>query len=73
MNLNKTTTARGFGIVTFKDRYDAECSIQESSLATESAIWFGVKDPNPQVMASQARQYGNDPRTYTIGRCCNNK
>ena len=36
------TTQRGFGIANFKDRYNQECSIQDSSLATEPAIWLGV-------------------------------
>ncbi len=38
-------TARGFAIHTFRDRYNADCSIQKSSLAFEEAIWFGVDDP----------------------------
>lgn len=42
-------TQRGFLFGEFKDRYGAECSIQESSLATEAAIWLGVdKDHNGQ-------------------------
>jgi hypothetical protein len=53
-----TYTSRGFGLIEFKDRYDIECSLQASSLATESAIWFGVSDPKPQVMASQAAALG---------------
>ena len=36
------TTQRGFKIHEFTDRYDNQCSIQESSLATEAAIWLGV-------------------------------
>lgn len=32
---------RGFGGGKFKDRYGADCSIQESSLATEACIWLG--------------------------------
>jgi hypothetical protein len=52
------TTQRGFSIGKFKDRYGAQCSIQKSSLATEDAIWFGVDDGNPQIMASQAAQHG---------------
>lgn len=43
-------TARGFPYLEFKDRYDTLCNIQESSLATEAAIWFGVDDPKPQIM-----------------------
>lgn len=37
-----TANARGFVAYTFRDIYDAEASIQESSLATEDAIWLGL-------------------------------
>jgi hypothetical protein len=36
------TTARGFRYYEFTDRYDGKCSLQESSLATEDAIWLGM-------------------------------
>ena len=42
MTVNPTQTDRGFLRVDFVDRYDKPCSIQESSLATERAIWLGV-------------------------------
>lgn len=42
-------TARGFGIVEFKDRNGVECSIQQSSLATEECIWIGCDDADPQI------------------------
>ena len=51
-------TGRGFDIIEFTDRYDAKCSLQKSSLATEDAIWFGVDDAEPQVMASKAASVG---------------
>lgn len=35
-------TDRGFERFEFTDRYGEVCSIQESSLATDDAIWFGV-------------------------------
>jgi hypothetical protein len=57
--LGKTKkTERGFDLIEFKDRYDAACSLQQSSLASESAIWLGIDDPNPQVMASKAHEVG---------------
>ena len=40
--LNKKTTSRGFGLWEFKDKYGQECSLQDSSLASEPAIWLGV-------------------------------
>jgi len=53
-----TKTARGFTHASFKDRYGANCSIQESSLATEAAIWFGIDDADPQIMCSDAKRLG---------------
>lgn len=43
------TTERGFSHGKFTDRYGAECSIQDSSLATERCIWLGIDDPTVQV------------------------
>jgi hypothetical protein len=55
-----TKTPRGFAIVQFNDIYDVECSIQKSSLATDDAIWIGVDDACPKIMASQAKRFGVD-------------
>lgn len=38
-------TSRGFGRGAFIDLYGAKCSIQESSLASDCAIWLGIDDP----------------------------
>lgn len=35
------TTDRGFVKVTFDELYGMRCSIQESSLASEAALWIG--------------------------------
>lgn len=56
MELSKTQ--RGFVHGKFEDLYGAKCSIQASSLASESAIWLGVDDAQPQVMASEAAMVG---------------
>ena len=37
-------TNRGFVLTEFVDRYGAKCSLQESSLAEEAAIWFGADE-----------------------------
>lgn len=50
LELQKTKTNRGFALIKFTDRYGAACSLQESSLATEHAIWFGCDEADPQVM-----------------------
>lgn len=34
---------RGFHGYRFRDLYDEECSIQQSSLATDEAIWLGLQ------------------------------
>ena len=51
-------TNRGFLRSEFTDLYGLKCSLQESSLATEYAIWFGVNDASLQVMASDAIKLG---------------
>jgi hypothetical protein len=42
MKLKVKRTERGFAIAEFTDLYGSVCSIQESSLATDDAIWLGV-------------------------------
>jgi len=43
-------TKRGFKVGVFTDLYGNECSIQDSSLATQDAVWVGIDDPKPQVL-----------------------
>lgn len=52
--------ARGFITSKFTDRYGAKCSLQKSSLAFEDAIWFGVDDTEPKIMAADAKKLGRD-------------
>ena len=66
VDLKFGNTHRGFTLIEFSDRYDNDCSMQDSSLATESAIWFGINDGNPQIMASKASQFGIET-TETTG------
>ena len=47
--MKKETTNRGFDIYNFEDIYGDKCSLQESSLATKNAIWFGITNPNPKI------------------------
>lgn len=42
--LVKDSSPRGLGCVTFLDKYHQVCTIQDSSLATEAAIWLGVSN-----------------------------
>ncbi len=41
MGIELVPTGRGFLKGNFKDRYGEDCSIQESSLASEDCIWLG--------------------------------
>lgn len=66
MGFKQSVTTRGFGIIEFEDFYGAECNIQESSLATENAIWLGVNDANPQIMASKTKEGGSGWVKYEI-------
>ena len=46
-------TSRGFPLVRFTDSLGRSCSLQESSLASESCIWFGrdvINEPEPKRM-----------------------
>ena len=56
--MKQQKTLRGFDLYSFIDRYGAECSIQKSSLAEEDAIWLGVDNANPKIMAVDAREAG---------------
>lgn len=58
LDLSQEITGRGFGLVTFTDRYGAACQLQMSSLATDEAVWFGVQHAEPKIMASQAWMVG---------------
>ena len=49
---------RGFAYIEFIDRYGVKCSIQKSSLATDDAIWLGVDDASPKILASKAAEFG---------------
>lgn len=51
-------TERGFAIAHFEDKYKADCCIQKSSFAGEDCIWLGITDPDPVVMASDAKSLG---------------
>lgn len=58
MELKYAFTKRRFPYVAFTDRYGAECSIQLSSLETDNAIWFGVNEADPKIMARDAYRLG---------------
>lgn len=51
-------TNRGFALHEFEDRHGNKCSLQKSSVATEDAIWLGVDDPKPLILASDAKRLG---------------
>jgi hypothetical protein len=40
--MKKEVTPRGFGFYSFVDYNGTECTVQESSLATDECIWIGA-------------------------------
>ncbi len=44
MKLIRSKTSHGRKIIDFIDLCDQDCSIQESSLATDCAVWLGVNE-----------------------------
>jgi len=66
MELRECFTNRGFKLIEFEDRYNQKCEIQKSSLATEDAIWFGVADADPKIMASKVMEGGTGWVKYPI-------
>jgi hypothetical protein len=63
-------TARGFRCWGFTDRYGNRCSLQKSSLATDSAIWLGCDDPAPKVLV---HGQGWQPVKLPEGTSCNTR
>lgn len=47
--MKNTRTSRGFRRLAFTDMDGQACSLQISSLATESALWFGLDIPQGEV------------------------
>jgi len=54
--MDKKRTNRGFDIINFKDRYDNDCSLQKSSIATEDCIWLGCDNAKAEVMATARKR-----------------
>ncbi|MES0334756.1 MAG: hypothetical protein SFH39_00140 [Candidatus Magnetobacterium sp. LHC-1] len=64
--MERSKTNRGFNLIEFLDLYETKCNIQKSSLATEDAIWFGVENANPQIMASKVIEGGVGWAKYPV-------
>lgn len=54
-------TPRGFSIFNFKDSYGCDCSIQESSAASEPKIWFGID--NAKITTKDGAPVGSENMT----------
>ena len=50
------TTHKGFIRLEFEDLYENQCSLQESSLVTEYAIWFGINNNRMHLTQNQIEQ-----------------
>lgn len=63
-------TPRGYSAGTFKDLYGEECSVQDSSLASQPAIWLGIDKPVPKVMVPGKgwQDVPLPPGTFVSGR-----
>ena len=59
-------THRGFPLCEFVDYNDNLCSLQKSSLATDDAIWLGVNDADPKILASKTAAGGTGWVCYPI-------
>jgi hypothetical protein len=44
------STERGFAIAEFDDLYGNKCSLQKSSAAMYDAVWFGISNPEINVL-----------------------
>jgi hypothetical protein len=64
--MEKQLTERGFAIYNFEDYSGGECSLQKSSLATEDAIWLGLDDADPVIMAKDTPEGGTGWVKYPI-------
>ena len=64
--MNKTKTERGFPLIKFQDLYDKQCSLQKSSLASKEAIWLGIDDADPKILASKIKEGGTGWVKYPI-------
>jgi hypothetical protein len=53
MTLEFKYTVRGFARYDFKDLYGNACSLQESSLATDNAIWLGCNEQRMHLNRNQ--------------------
>ena len=64
--MNISITDRGFRIIKFNDLYDQPSSIQESSLATDNAIWIGKDKGNYVKGAWLARMHLNQEQVKEL-------
>lgn len=69
-DVQRSKTNRGFQIVEFPDCCGEVCQLQQSSLANferpgTSAIWLGIGDPEPKIMAAAAARLGVKTRETT--------
>lgn len=58
MKITRRITREGVTRREFTDYNAQSCSIQDSSLASVEAIWFGINAVQPMVLASRAASVG---------------
>jgi hypothetical protein len=67
----KETTERGFQLIRFKDRYNKNCSIQQSSAADfeppgTSALWLGIDSKRMHLNREQVEWLAQILQTWLI-------
>jgi hypothetical protein len=74
LDINRSNTQRGFGLIEFKDRYDVGCSLQVSSVATERAIWLGTDECTPKkCVMNEGWSYVKEGEPYSKDWLINNR
>lgn len=68
---------RGFAAVSFQDAYGEECTLSQSSVVGDyedsmerpgtSAVWLGLREVRPQIMAREANKYGIEVPNPPVG------
>jgi hypothetical protein len=66
MKIKIDKTTRGFRRADFIDLYNEQCSIQESSLATDDAIWFGCNEGTHHLDECMARMHLNKEQVAAL-------
>lgn len=71
LDLKFSRTCRGFKLIEFADLYGQSCSLQQSSLAEDDAIWLGANEVTthpPTGCTSNTRMHLNRDQAAELVR-----